>query len=125
MRFLVKESIKIRGLKDQLTRGLQIISGIPNLIPLCGADGEYRTEPTGVLEWGSSITDRMGTRSILRRYDYVLPWALCVRIRYADVGLITDAVWSALWDMGANMQGLGAARPRGYGKFQVVENEKE
>jgi hypothetical protein len=109
----LRYSRKHIGLKDLLTRGLVVLP-LP-LVPI-HSTGEQVSHPTTILEWGSQIKDRMGTRAILRRYDAIMPWALHMTVQYPDTGLITKAIWSDLWEMGGH-QGLGAARPRGYGKF--------
>jgi hypothetical protein len=110
-------SRKTRGLKDLLTRGLQAYQGTPGgpLLILRSA-GATPTIPTGTLEWGSSVQDRAGRRSVLRRYDYLLPWELEFAARWPDTKILTQEIWTDLWEM-AEAQGLGAARPRGYGKF--------
>ena len=76
------------------------------------------SEPTGVLEWGHQVKDRAGSRAVLRRYDYLHPWSLECFVKYLDNGVVTKQVWDNLWEL-AQIQGLGAARPRNYGKFSV------
>ncbi len=116
----LKLSTKVRGMKDTLTRGTTAWQeGRGRLLLIVDGTGGEITEPTGTREWGSQIKDRMGSRAILRRYDYVHPWGLSFRIRYVDNEIITQAAWADLWEL-ACVQGLGAARPRDYGKFRVV-----
>jgi len=110
-------SRRVMGLKDLLTRGLEVQTEWPNLIPILNGENVPVTEPSGTLEWGLLIRDRMGSRAILRRYDYVMPWSLKFTVRFADTGIMTGDIWADLWEM-AMVQGLGAARPRGYGRFR-------
>jgi hypothetical protein len=117
-------SRKVRGLKDLLTRGLIVLDAPGNLLPIANGTGEPATEETGTREWGSTITDRMGTRSILRRYDYLLPWAVQAGAKFPDTSILTKEVWGDLWEM-AEAQGLGSARPRGYGRFTVESMDRD
>lgn len=125
----LKYSRQYQGLKDLLTRGLQAIDptlakrqGVDaSLLRILGEKGPV-SQPTGERTWGSQISDRMGRRAILRRYDFVFPWKLAFRVRFPATGVMTRLIWEDLWRM-AEVQGLGAARPRGYGKFRVKENQ--
>lgn len=116
----LKLSRKVPGLKDTITRGTEVWQAQgQHLLRLSDAAGPAAT-PHGTLEWGSQIQDRMGRRAILRRYDYLLPWSLAFQVRYVDNGILTKEHWADLWELAA-VQGIGAARPRGYGKFRVVK----
>lgn len=119
----LKLSRSVSGLKDTLTRGTQVFQPSLTLIPILDDRGEAVKEPTETLEWGSQIQDQKGKRAILRRYDYVFPWRLSFSIRYPGTGIITQTIWEDLWAM-AEVQGLGAARPRGYGRFSVGAMER-
>lgn len=112
----------VRGLKDILDRNMRVYCD-GNLLPVLNGTGKPITEPTGTEEWGAQIKDRMGSRAILRRYDYVEPWALTFTIDYPDTSVITKAVWAQLWQA-AERQGFGAARPKGYGRFTVEAMER-
>jgi hypothetical protein len=116
---------KVRGLKDTLARGTLVTQPgtEPGLLKMQGDSAGTVEQPTGTLEWGSQVTDRSGSRAILRRYDYVKPWRLAFTVKYPDTGILTVEIWKDLWEM-SEVQGLGAARPRGYGKFSVVSNIK-
>lgn len=114
-----KMSRKVFGLVDLLNRG--IVSwqdGCPEHGSLCPFLLLGVQAPTGVLEWGHQVKDRAGSRAILRRYDYVHPWSLSCNVKYLDTGVMTAQVWDNLWGI-AGIQGLGAARPRNYGRFSV------
>jgi CRISPR/Cas system CSM-associated protein Csm4 (group 5 of RAMP superfamily) len=52
-----------------------------------------------------------------------MPWLLDFKISYPHTKVITEAIWDDLWEM-AEVQGLGAARPRGYGKFKVEKMDR-
>ena len=120
----LKLSVPVRGLKDLLTRGMRVTGISPILLAVLDAEGNPVHEPIGQMEWGSQIQDRMGRRAILRRYNYVMPWLLDFTIAYPNTKIVTEAIWADLWEM-AEVQGLGAARPRGYGKFKVEKMERE
>lgn len=108
-------SRKHRGLKDLLTRGL-VVEPFPMIVIL--STNHTVTSPTETLEWGSQVRDRMGSRAILRRYDSIDPWEVSCTIRFPNTAILTQAIWSDLWEMGGH-QGLGSARPRGFGRFDA------
>ena len=120
----LKLSTTVKGLKDTLTRGLEGWQrrGDP-LLELFDAEGPCLAPHGKPLEWGSQIQDRMGRRAILRRYDWILPWVLTFSVRFVDNGTVTEARWNDLWELAA-VQGLGAARPRGYGRFRIAKMDR-
>jgi len=120
----LKLSRTVPGLKDTLTRGLECWQRPGDtLLELFDAEGPCLAPHGKPLEWGSQIQDRMGRRAILRRYDWMLPWVLTFTVRFVANETITKARWDDLWELGA-IQGLGAARPRGYGKFRIEKMDR-
>jgi hypothetical protein len=123
----LKFTTKYRGFKDVLTRNTDCFQSgnDPCLLKITRSDAPL-TEPDGTLEWGSQVRDRMGSRAILRRYDYVMPWEIACTIRLLDNGSVPnkewDEVWAQLWEV-AQVQRFGAARPRGYGRFTTTWTE--
>jgi hypothetical protein len=108
------------GIKDLITRNTvcwQEGTGAPVLELI--SEGEPVPEAQGTLEWGSPVTDRQGTRSILRSYDFIMPWTLRFYLAFPDTNLMTNQMFENLWEL-SQIHGLGAARPRNFGKFKVV-----
>lgn len=74
-------------------------------------------EPSGTLEFVGHITDKLGPRSTVTKYQYVER----ARIAFTVMVLhnsVENQHWSEMWNL-AEEEGLGALRSQGFGRFDV------
>lgn len=74
-------------------------------------------EPTGVLEFVGHITDKLGPRSTVTKYQYVDRARIAFKVKVLH-NSVEDQHWAEMWSL-AEEEGLGALRSQGFGRFDV------
>ena len=103
---------EVQGLKNTLTRGVYVR---PDHVHF-----KDKPMPDGSEEWGARVQGIRGPRSILQKHDYVENAEVEFTVSVIDNGKLSEKNLRRMFYVSQEM-GMGAARPRGYGKFKVTE----
>lgn len=81
-----------------------------------------REEPDGIEQVIGHIKDKSGTRSTLGYHEYAMKPVISFVLRVLDDS-IKPEWWARIWSI-AELNGIGALRSQGYGRFKVTKWEK-